>query len=86
MASNNQTESKPKRDRTNENFGKCVRTVTKQCDKLWWKYKADVYLLVRRNGRMHIYNTDTGSFWAPTQEDIVSARVTSTFRPNYFQE
>jgi hypothetical protein len=78
MASKNQNIKKPKRDRTNENFGKCVKSVIKRTDNLWWKYQADVYLLVRRKGKIYIYDTGTGSFWMPTQEDIVSARATST--------
>jgi hypothetical protein len=77
---------KLKRDRTNENFGKCVKTVTKQCDKLWWKYQADVYLLVRRKGKIRIYDTNAGSFWLPTQEDIVSIRATRTINSNCFQD
>jgi hypothetical protein len=43
----------------------------KNGDELREKYEADVYILLRRNGKVFIYSSCAESFWPLTAEDMV---------------
>lgn len=61
-----------KRDRTNENFAKCVKTVMKKSSKLR-EYRANTYLLIYRDGRFWEFNSFPSE--PPSTDILVSCEV-----------
>jgi hypothetical protein len=72
MPSNSTKISKPKRDRTNENFSKCIESLFGKSNKLT-KYHADIYLLVRRKGDIWEYKSLDCKCWPLSSSAIVSS-------------
>ena len=62
--------TKPKRDRTNENFTKRLHTLFEKCDELV-EYNAEVYLLIRR-GKLWEYKASNCGGWPLSSKEIVS--------------
>lgn len=63
--------TKPKRDRTNENFSKRLQTLFERCDDMVIDYNAEVYLLVRR-GKLWEYEASNCRGWPLSSKEIVS--------------
>ena len=58
------------RDRSGENFKKRWRTFVRSGFKVHQDYNADVYILLRRQGRVFEFKS-TGNAWPLPHEDIV---------------
>lgn len=71
MASNLSKISKQKRDRTNENFSKCIKSLLEKSNNLT-KYHADVYVLIRREGKLWEYKSLDCGCWPLSSSVIVS--------------
>ena len=71
MAVNNQKVAKPKRDRTNENFEKRVKSLMKKSNDLG-EFGAKAFLFVVRDRKSYAFNSFTGSL-VPIQEFMVRA-------------
>ena len=59
-----------KRDRSNENFKKRWNTLVKSGCGVHEDYRADVYILLRRNGRIFEFKS-TDKAWPLSAEEIV---------------
>jgi hypothetical protein len=63
--------TKPKRDRTNENFSKRLQIVFGKCDNVVTDYNAEVYLLIQR-GKLWEYVASNCRGWPLSSKEIVS--------------
>lgn len=59
-----------KRDRSRENFKKRWRTFVRSGFKVHQEYKADVYIVLRRNGKLYEFKSADGA-WPLALDDIV---------------
>lgn len=64
-----------KRDRSGENFVRRWRTLRKQGLELHEKYHAEVYFLLRRNGRCYEFKS-VNDKWPPAADELVSTLLT----------
>jgi hypothetical protein len=71
MPSNLTKISKPKRNRTNENFSKCIKSLLEKSNNLT-QYHADVYLLIRRKSKLWEYKSLDCKCWPLSSSAIVS--------------
>ena len=69
--------SKPKRDRTNENFLKCTNSLLEKSNNLT-RYQADVYLLIRRRGKLWEYKSLHCDCWPLPSRAIVNTTATES--------
>jgi hypothetical protein len=63
--------SKPKRDRTNDNYLKLINTLVKRCHKLHSMYGTEIFFLSYRKGKIHGYKSERASSLPLTDEQIV---------------
>ena len=63
--------ARPKRDRTNQNFSKCTKSLLKKSNNLT-RYQADVYVLIRRKGKIWEYKSLSCDCWPLSSSAVVS--------------
>jgi hypothetical protein len=61
---------KAKRNRTGDNFLRCINSLLNKSNNLT-KYQADVYVLIRRNGKLWEYNSLHCDCWPLPSSAIV---------------
>ncbi|KAI3558869.1 hypothetical protein CABS02_00909 [Colletotrichum abscissum] len=71
MASQSQHLAK-KRDRSSENFTKATKSLLARCDRIRERYKADVYIQVRRMHKHYTYTSSNEPSWPKTKAEMVS--------------
>jgi len=71
MSSNVTKISKPKRDRTSENFSKRIKSLLEKSNGLI-EYHADVYVLIQRKGKLWEYKSIDYKCWPLSSSAIVS--------------
>jgi len=71
MSSQSTKVTRRKRDRINENFSKRVKSLLEKSNGLT-EYNADVYLLIRRHGKLWEYNSIDCKCWPLSRNAIVS--------------
>jgi hypothetical protein len=76
--------SKKNRNRSGENFHKRRLTLEKIGYDVHQKYGADVYILLRRNGRVVEINLATDKHWPLSPKTMVSFSVLSLTRSNKY--
>ncbi|KAK1659877.1 hypothetical protein BDP55DRAFT_328766 [Colletotrichum godetiae] len=69
MASQSQRLAK-KRDRSGENFTKATKSLLARCDRLRERYKADVYIQVRRMHKHYTYTSSNEPSWPKTKVEM----------------
>ncbi len=57
--------------RARENYRKRRNTFIKKAHELALKYSADVYLVLRRDNKYHIYTSNDRDGWPPSKADLV---------------
>lgn len=60
-----------KRNRVNDNFIRAVWRIMRRCDGIRERYGADVYILLRRNGRHYEYNSSVDTAFPTPFKEIV---------------
>lgn len=71
MSSQSTKVTRRKRDRINENFSKRVKSLLEKSNGLT-EYNTDVYLLIRRHGKLCEYNSIDCKCWPLSRNAIVS--------------
>ncbi|KAK1711275.1 uncharacterized protein BDZ83DRAFT_682986 [Colletotrichum acutatum] len=69
MASQSQHLAK-KRDRSSENFTKATKSLLARCDRIRERYKADVYIQVRRMHKHYTYTSSNEPSWPKTKAEM----------------
>ncbi|KAK1471352.1 hypothetical protein CABS01_16590 [Colletotrichum abscissum] len=59
-----------KRDRSGENFTKATKSLLARCDRLRERYKADIYIQVRRMHRHYTYTSSNEPSWPKTKAEM----------------
>ena len=79
MSSHATKVTRRKRDRMNENFSKRVKSLLEKNNGLT-EYYADVYLLIRRHGKLWEYNSTDCKHWPLPPKTVVSTLIQGLIR------
>ncbi|KAK0368303.1 hypothetical protein CLIM01_14338 [Colletotrichum limetticola] len=85
MASQSQRLAK-KRDRSGENFTKATKSLLARCDRIRERYKADVYIQVRRMHKHYTYTSSNEPSWPKTKAEMVSTAAEQSPNVNIVKE